>query len=137
MTAPSSPLPQPTHDDAPYWEALRRHELLIQECKDCGSLQHPPSPICASCRSLNRGWRKVSGRGVVYSYTIPHQAVHPAWVDQVPYNVVLVELQEDVRVVSNLIDCPDDHIKIGMAVESVFHDVADDVTLLRFRRAVA
>jgi uncharacterized OB-fold protein len=135
MTLPQFPLPQPTHDDRPYWEALRRHELVIQECKECKVLQHPPCPMCPACHSLNRGWRKVSGRGVVYSYTIPHQAVHPAWADKVPYNVVLVELQEDVRVVSNLVDCPDDRITIGMPVEIVFDDVAEDVTLARFRPA--
>ena len=98
-----APLPLPTYDDIPHWEGLKRKEFLIQECRDCGVLQHPPRPMCSGCRSLNRGWRKASGKGTVYSYSIIHQAAHPAWREKVPYNVVLVELEEDVRLVSNVV----------------------------------
>ena len=129
------PLPNPSLDDLPHWEGLRRREFLIQKCADCGTLQHPPRPMCFNCRSMNRGWLKASGRGAIYSYTIFPQATHPAWRESVPYNVVIVELEEDVRVISNLIDTPNDQIKVGLPVEMVFEDVAEDVTLHRFKLA--
>ncbi len=133
MAESQIPLPAPSHDDAPHWEGLRRHEFLIQKCNACGVLQHPPRPMCAACLSLDRGWQKASGRGTVYSYTIIPQATHPAWRDQVPYNVVIVELEEDIRVVSNLVEIANEEIAVGLPVEIVYDDVAEDVTLPRFR----
>ena len=128
-----APLPLPTHDDMEHWEGLKRKEFLIQECRDCGTLQHPPRPMCPGCQSLNRGWRKASGKGTVYSYSIIHQAAHPAWREKAPYNVVLVELDEDVRLVSNVVDCSNEDIRVGMPVEMIFEEVAEDITLPRFR----
>ncbi|MBM3946509.1 MAG: Zn-ribbon domain-containing OB-fold protein [SAR202 cluster bacterium] len=127
------PLPLPNLDDKPHWDGLRRHELLIQKCADCGALRHPPRPICHACRSGRKEWVKASGRGVVYSYTIVPQATHPAWRDKVPYAVVIVELEEDVRLVSNLEGVPNEQIKVGLPVEIVYDDVAPDVTLPKFR----
>ena len=129
------PLPGPSHDDAPYWEALRRHELIIQKCPDCGETQHPPRPSCGHCGSLNIGWQKASGKGTVYSYTIVPQATHPAWRDQVPYNVVIVELEEDVRLISNLVEVASEDIRIGAPVEVVYDDVTEEITLPRFKMA--
>lgn len=127
------PLPLPNLDDKAHWEGLRRREFLIQKCSQCGALRHPARPICHACRSNKHTWTKASGRGVVYSYTIVPQATHPAWRDKVPYNVVIVELEEDVRVITNLVGVPNDQIKVGMPVEIVYEDVAPDVTLPRFR----
>ena len=129
------PLPAPSLDDKPHWEGLRRHEFLIQKCNACGALQHPARPMCSSCLSQDPGWQKASGRGTVYSYTIILQATHPVWRDRVPYNVVVVELEEDVRVVSNLIGTPNEEIRVGLPVEIVYDDVTDDTTLPRFRVA--
>ena len=131
--ASQSPLPNPSHDDRPYWEGLRSHDLLLQKCGECSALTHPPRPVCAECGSFNKTWEKSSGRGTVYSFTIVPQATHPAWRDRVPYNVVVIELDEDVRLVSNLVDIPNENIRVGLPVEVVFDDVAEDVTLPRFR----
>lgn len=127
-----TPLPLPSFEDRPHWDGLRRHEFLIQECADCGALRHPPKPMCQACQSTKERWRKASGRGVVYSYTILHQASHPAWKEKIPYNVVVVALEEGVRVIGNMIDCPNEQIRIGMPVQVAFEDVAEDVTLPRF-----
>ncbi len=127
------PLPLPSLDDKPHWEGLKRHEFLLQKCADCDALQHPPRPMCPFCRSTNRTWQKASGRGTVYSYTVVYQATHPAWRDKIPYNGVVVELEEDVRVISNLVGVPVDQIRIGTPVEIVYDDVAPDITLPRFR----
>lgn len=129
------PLPEPSLDDKPHWEAMRRHEFLIQKCGKCGTVQHPPRPACFSCHGIDMGWVKASGRGTIYSYTIVPQATHPAWRESVPYNVVIVELEEDVRVISNLVGTPNDQIKVGLPVVMVFDDVTEDFTLPRFKLA--
>jgi len=126
------PLPQPTLDDQPFWDGLRRHEFLIQECADCGALRHPPKPMCHVCRSQKTRWHKASGRGVVYSYTIVHQASHGAWREKVPYNVAIIALEEGIRVVGNVAGVSNEQIRIGLPVQVEFEDVADDVTLPRF-----
>ena len=132
-----TPLPQPTQDDHEWWEAARRHELVIQRCAGCGTFRHTPRPVCYQCRSFDFIWQPVSGRGVIYSYTIAHHAVHPALKQRVPYTVVVVELPDagNVRLVSNLVDDQDRPPTIGEAVEVVWDDVAEDISLPLFRRA--
>jgi len=127
----------PGRDDGPWWDALRRHELVIQRCADCGRWRHPPAPLCASCRSVAVRWERTSGQGRVFSYTIVHHAVHPALADHIPYNVALVELPDadNVRLISNLVDVPPADIHIGLEVEILFEDLDQETTLPRFRRA--
>jgi uncharacterized OB-fold protein len=78
-------------------------------------------------------WTGVSGRGVIHAFTIPHRHPNPAF--QVPYVVVLVELQEGVRMLSNLVDVQPvaEQVPIGAPVEIVYDDVNDAITLPRFR----
>jgi uncharacterized OB-fold protein len=92
-------------------------------------------PVCHVCRSFEYEWSPVSGKGVVFTYIIAHHPPSPAYEDQVPYNVVLVELPDagNVRMVGNLLDCPPEKVRIGMAVEAVFEDINDEVTLVQWR----
>lgn len=131
----SKPLPTPDRDTLPYWEGCRRHELLMQRCADCGTYIFPPLPMCPACTSMNREWGRVSGRGRIYSWFVVHHATHPDFVDDVPYAVVLVELDEQpgLRLPSNVVECSIEEIEIGMPVEVVFEDVTDEVTLPKFR----
>jgi uncharacterized OB-fold protein len=133
---PDLPRILPGRDDAPWWEALRRHELVIQRCAVCGTWRHPPGPVCAACHATAVRWERVSGRGRVFSFTVVHHAVHPSLAGRVPYNVVLVELPDAgrVRLVTNLIDVAPAEVQVGLDVEVVFEDL-EDVTLPRFRRA--
>ncbi len=126
------PLPQTSLDDEAWWSALRRHELLVQECPQCGKLTFPPRPMCPSCRSLERGWRKAGGRGRVYSWVVVRRPSHPYFADKVPYVVVLVEMAEGFRVVG-AIDAPPEGLRADLPVEAQFDDVSDELTLLRFR----
>ena len=126
------PLPQPSLDNEEWWAGLRRHELLVQECPDCGKLTHLPQPMCPACRSLNRSWRRSTGKGKVYSWVVLHRPSHPYFADKVPYPVVLVEMEEGFRVVGN-IDWPHDKLREGLPVEADFEDVSEEVSLLRFR----
>ena len=124
----------PGRDDAPWWEALRRHELVIQRCAACGAWRHPPAPVCPACHATTWRWERVSGRGRIFSYTVIHHAVHPALAEHVPYNVALIELPDAgrVRLVSNVLDVLPEDLRIGLEVEVVFEDV-EEITLPRFR----
>ncbi len=128
------PIPGPDLDSEPFWEGTKQHKLLIQKCGDCGELRHPPQPACPSCHSLNSEWQEASGKGTVYSYVIQQHPTHPFF-RNVPYNVVLVELEEGTRFVSNLVDVEPDQIEIGMPVEVFFDDVDPEATLPKFRVA--
>jgi len=130
------PLPVITTEAQEFWDGCKNEELLIQKCSDCGTLRWTPRPMCHECTSMKSGWAKVSGKGTVYSYTIVYHPVHPGFVEEVPYTVVLVDLEEGgVRFLSNLVDCPIEGVKVGMPVEVVFEPVTPEVTLPKFRPA--
>jgi uncharacterized OB-fold protein len=130
---PAKPLPQVTPDMAPYFEAAARHELVVQRCEGCGTLRFPARAICSRCLGRAAAWVPVTGHGVVFSYTVMHQAGHPGFAADLPYLVVVIELAEGVRMLSNLVGCRVDEIRIGLPVEVVFDDVAPGVTLPKFR----
>ena len=127
------PLPGIDDVNRPYWEAARRHELVIQKCRCCGHYRYPPGTNCPDRLSDDLEWVKVSGRGTVFTWTVFHKVYHPAFADEVPYAVVAVELEEGPRVTSNLVDCPLEVITAGMPVEVVFEDVTEEMSLPKFR----
>ncbi|OBI05052.1 Zn-ribbon domain-containing OB-fold protein [Mycobacterium scrofulaceum] len=124
--------PAITKDTEFFWNGLRDNKLLIQRCGGCGRLRHPPRPMCPHCRSLD--WEAVesSGRGTVYSYVMPHEPKFPFF--EYPYIVVLVELEEGVRLVSNLTGIDPADVRTGMPVEVYYQDF-DDLVLHQFRPA--
>ncbi len=130
-----NPIPAPTihPDNQGFWEAINAKELKIQQCNSCGKLLHPPKPICPACRSLDKGWSPVSGKGTVLSYVICHEAPHPGFVT--PYAVVLVELAEGVQLVSNMTDVNPENVFIGMEVEAVFDEISENLCLPKFKKA--
>ena len=127
------PLPQPDPETAFFWEAAQNGELHILRCNACGHYIHLPRPACRECGSTDLAPAKVSGRGVVHSFTVTHFPL-PGY--EPPFAVVLVELEEQtgLRLVSNLVDVAPDDVEIGMPVEVTFEKAADDVTLPLFRR---
>lgn len=130
------PLPQPDALTQPWWDALRRHELVIQACGDCGTLRQPPQGICAKCGSEAVTWRTMSGRGTIYSYIVVHQTALPAWREAVPYNIAMVALDDapEIRLYGNVLDVDNSDLAIGMPVSAVFDDATPDDTILRWRR---
>lgn len=135
MSVYSKPLPVPTPLAAPFWEALRKEELKLQRCADCERYNHPPKIICPKCHGKRFRWEAVAPRGTVYSYTIVHRAPVPAFREEVPYAVALVDIDgTGVRLLASL-EVPHDDIRIGMPVEVAFDKVADEFTLFRFRVA--
>lgn len=127
------PLPRPTEDSAPFWEAAHRGELCMQKCSDCGHFRFPPSILCARCLSERHEWTKLSGRGTVFSWIVVHQSQHPAFNPDTPYNVAIVELEEGPRLHTRIVGCANDDIRIGLPVEVVFDRVDDQVSLVNFK----
>lgn len=127
------PLPRPSEDSAPFWEAAFKGELRMQQCGDCGHIRFPPALLCARCLSESAEWVKLSGRGTLYSWIVVHQSQHPAFNADVPYNVAIIELEEGPRLHTNVIGCPNEEIHIGMPVEVAFETVSGDTALVKFR----
>ncbi|RFU86096.1 hypothetical protein DY218_14355 [Streptomyces triticagri] len=133
-------LPVPDADGAPFWEYAARGELRVQACAapDCGELRFPPRPCCPHCRSFDSEWRLMSGRGRVWSYVRPHPPLLPAYAEQAPYHVILVEPADapGIRLAGNLVsaagaalDSVDpERLRIGARVQVVFTEL-DGVAL--------
>ena len=137
MTAqqPTRPLPLPDDISAPFFEAARENRLMIQRCTNCGTYAWPHREICGECLQPDLEWAQASGRGTVHSFGVMHRVYHPAFADEVPYNVTIVELEEGPRVNTNLVDIDDEAIEVGMAVEIAFTEVDDGAYLPLFRRS--
>jgi uncharacterized protein len=131
----AKPLPQIDEESRPFWEALQRHELYIQKCRDCGELRYYPRAICPGCLSERTEWMPSRGRGKVYTFSVTHQNPSPGFREALPYVLAYVELDEGVKMLTNLVDCQPDAVKIGMPVEVVYEDVTPEVTLAKFRPA--
>lgn len=133
MSIRDRPRPRIGPDNAPFWEGCRGHRLMLPTCAECGKAHLPPGPVCPFCLSDRITWQRASGRGRVSTWTIVHKAWFPAFRDDVPYNVVQVELDEGPRLTSSLVGLSGGRPEIGRRVEVVFDDVDDTLTLHRFR----
>jgi uncharacterized OB-fold protein len=121
----SRPVPFPSALSEPFWAACRRHELVVQACQRCGSLLFYPRATCTSCGSTELTWRPVSGRGVLYSFTVARRATHRRLTDRVPYVIAVVELDEGPRLTSTVVACDPDRLLIGQRLRVDFEDVED------------
>lgn len=135
----SAPRPRPTRPDyeQPYWEAARRHELLLQRCTRCQQLRYPFSPVCPDCLTEDADWIPASGRGSLCSWITFRQAFQPYFSDKVPYVVALVDLEEGPRLHANLVGADPATLAIGQPVEVTFEDVDDELSLPQFKPAGA
>ena len=115
--------------DAYFWDGVRDRTLLLRKCAGCGELQHPPTPMCGNCHSLEWETQKATGRGTVYSWIVSR---HPSQPDENPRIVALVELDEGVRLVSNLVGIDADDVRNDMAVEVTFVEYDNDQVLPHF-----
>ena len=132
MTAPSRPLPDVTEPlMAPFWQAARRHVLVVQKCDNCGDVRFPPLEICSTCWSTEQTWQEIEPTGTVWSFVVYHRALAPSMKDDVPYVIGRVKTDAGPMFTVRL-DVPREDARVGMPVEATWEDVDDEVTLLRF-----
>jgi uncharacterized protein len=129
------PLPHVRAVDEAYWAAAARSELAMQQCDECGKVRFPPSRFCPSCLSDQGRWRTLSGRGWIRTFCRFHKLYIPGFEDEIPYYVILVQLEEGPLVYSNLVDSPAAAPQIGMPVVATFEAVKSGMALVKFRAA--
>jgi uncharacterized OB-fold protein len=133
MSEAKRPLPRIDEESRGYWEALARHELYVQECGECRLRRFPPRAVCPACCSPSITWIRCAGRGTVYSFTVTHQNQAPGFRERLPYVLAVVELEEGVRLMTNVVGCAPAAVRIGMPVEVEWEDVTPEVAVALFR----
>lgn len=129
---PVRPEPRPTAESAPYWEAAAQQRLVIQRCAQCGHHQFYPRGFCTDCLSERLEWVESAGSGTVYTFTICRIPAHPSMADPVPYAVAMIDLDEGVRMLTNLVDCDISRIAIGSRVGVRFERISASTVLPQF-----
>ncbi len=130
-------MPALTDRNKHFWQGGRDGELRFQRCTACATWRHVPREMCANCGSWQWEWAKSSGCGKVFTWTVAARPLHPAFQQDAPYAPVVVEMDEGVRLLSCVVDCPPDELKMDMPVEVVFDEVTPEITLPKFRRVRA
>lgn len=130
----AGPIPKPTPESRPFWEATTRGELLLQRCDDCSSAFFYPRSHCPHCLSPALHWFAGSGRGTLYSFVVHHRAPRKYPVAP-PYVVGLVALEEGPRLMSRIVDVAPDprQLRCDMPLEVVFEPISEDIALPHFR----
>ena len=107
------PAPQPTVETQPYFDAASQGKLVIKKCAACGQTHHYPRARGPFCGSDRTEWVPASGRGTVYSYSVMRRA-------SPPYAIAYVTLAEGPTMMTNIVDCDLDQIRVGQPVTVVF-----------------
>jgi uncharacterized OB-fold protein len=127
------PLPLPTEDTEAYWEACHRGKLTASKCGACGHAFLPPARICPKCLSSEVTMATMSGRAKVHSFIVVHRPQHPAFFEEAPYLVAIVELDEGPRMHTRLAEVDPKDVRLGMEVEVFFQKVDDEISLPMFK----
>ena len=135
MSEWNKPLPTVSGESKPYWDSCRLGRLVIQKCDNCSEFQFYPRGICANCWSNDIKWYTATGRGTVWSFTVTYQNRTPGFAEDVPYVLALVELEEGVRMFTNIIDCQPTDVRIGMDVEVAFVQANNQISIPYFKPA--
>ncbi|GAA3392421.1 Zn-ribbon domain-containing OB-fold protein [Streptomyces roseoviridis] len=122
MTATPTPANLPDIDafTRPYWDAAAEGRLLLRHCAACDRAHHYPREFCPHCWSDAVTWRRASGRAVLYTWSVVHRNDLPPFGDRVPYVAAVVDLAEGPRMMTEIVDCPERDLRIGMDVEVAF-----------------
>jgi len=131
------PRPVANADSQPYWDAARDRRLVIRKCKACGELHFMPRHVCPHCWSDELEWVDAKGQGEVHSFTIIRRASDPAFAFQVPYAVALIELDEGVRMMSNIVGDDALSVEIGDRVQVTFEDRGEGALIPQFKRVAS
>jgi uncharacterized OB-fold protein len=120
----------------PYWEGLKQNRLQLRHCRSCDRPHFYPREVCPHCYSLDLDWSTASGGGIIYSYTVAHRPAGPAYADDVPYTIAIVELDEGPRMMTWIVGDAAD-VTIGARVKVKFERSDNEVTLPKFELARA
>jgi uncharacterized protein len=142
MTSPAvatKPVPVPDEASAPFFAGALQGRLMLLRCRACETYLSPTAylgvpvrPRCVACFCGDLEWSPSSGKATLYSFAIMHQRYDEAFAAELPYNIAVVETEEGVRLTSQVLDCPNDRLEIGMALEVVFEQMSDDVAVPKF-----
>jgi uncharacterized OB-fold protein len=127
-TTPRFDLPTPDLEQQPYWDAARESRLLIKRCNSCSRRHFYPRPFCPHCWSADVAWEEATGRGTLYTFSIVRRNDLPPFGERVPYIAAIIDLDEGVRMMTNLEQCDEADIRIGMAVQVAFRKETDEFT---------
>ncbi|MFC1907346.1 Zn-ribbon domain-containing OB-fold protein [Chloroflexota bacterium] len=133
MTNYEKPIPNPTMETQPFWDYCKKNELRMQKCAQCSYIRFPASIVCPKCHSMNAEWVKLSGKGKVFSFSTVRYLYYKAFSNDIPYAVASIELEEGPRMLSNIIGCEVEDIKIDMPVEVQFEHITDEFALPKFK----
>lgn len=128
------PVPKPSVyvDSRPFWDGAKAGKLVLQFCKDTGRFQHYPRPVSIYTGSRNLEWREVSGKGEIYACTVI-RVPGPGLDGRLPLSVVIVQLDEGVRILGNILNAAPDAVKIGQRVELAWDRLSEDVQYPAFK----
>lgn len=135
-TAIAKPVPEPDEHSAPFFEGAANGRLVIRHCNASDTFLAPASKVCSECLGEDVEWRAVSGRGTLHTFGVMHQRYHPGFDAEIPYNIAVVELEEGPRLQSNIVGCPTDQLRVGMALVATFERVGEGIFLPKFTPAV-
>lgn len=131
------PEPGITPETKPFWDAAKNKDFMLVKCVDCGFFRNPLSitaNICPECMSRKPGeWVKASGKGKVHTFTAVHRTFHPAFEKELPYILVIAELEEGPRFLANMREAKPEDIKLDMPVEIIFEKLTDNIMLPQFK----
>jgi uncharacterized OB-fold protein len=138
--APAKPVPVPDEASAPFFDGALEGRLMLLCCPACGTfmsptgyLRVPKRPRCVECFSGGLEWARSSGGATLYSFVLMHQLYDEAFAAELPYNIAVVETDEGVRLTSQVVDCSNDRLDIGMPLEVVFERMSPQVAIPKFR----
>ena len=107
-----------------HWQAAKTHRLVMPVCDACAAVEWPPAGACLACGGTLR-WEERDGNGTVATFSVVRRAAQPAWKDQVPYVVALIDLDGGGRILSNILDCQPGEVFIGARVTCGFVETSD------------
>ena len=125
MTTATRPEPPITDESVPFWEATRNQQLVLPWCPTCNAPFWYPRPACPRCLGSEIEWRPSSGRGQVYAVSVIHRPQNPMMADRAPYPVVLIDLEDGVRMMSNVVGVDAGDVQVGMPVHVAWEAMSD------------
>ena len=128
-----TPAPAVSPEAKPFWEGAAEGRLLLQRCADCQTVIWYPRGFCPACSSRRIDWFEASGRGTIYSFTVVRRGAIGPYREHEPYVLAYVELEEGPRMMSNIVDCDNDSLRVGDSVRTVFHPTEEGTALVRFK----